>query len=171
MSQFPSPDQPTSQHGAAPPGWYPSAEGQRYWDGTQWTSHVAPGAGVAPVAPTAMTPFGTPVNTWAMISHIPIGGFVLPLIGLLVEGPKDPFVKIHATEALNFHIAVTIVSLASFIFALITLGFGLIIAVPLVLVLSVLALVWGIQGAIAANKGEFFKYPINIRMIKDGVPH
>ena len=29
-----------------PPGWYPDAQGQqRYWDGSQWTEHVAPAAG------------------------------------------------------------------------------------------------------------------------------
>jgi hypothetical protein len=29
-----------------PPGWYPDAQGQqRYWDGNQWTEHVAPAAG------------------------------------------------------------------------------------------------------------------------------
>jgi hypothetical protein len=26
-----------------PPGWYPDAQGQqRYWDGNQWTEHIAP---------------------------------------------------------------------------------------------------------------------------------
>jgi hypothetical protein len=39
-----------------PPGWYrdPSDAGrQRYWDGTNWTEHVAPLPPVAPVAPAA----------------------------------------------------------------------------------------------------------------------
>ena len=36
----------------APAGWYPQPDGtQRYWDGTQWTEHIAPGTGtVTPVA-------------------------------------------------------------------------------------------------------------------------
>jgi len=25
-----------------PPGWYPTAGGQRYWDGARWTEHYAP---------------------------------------------------------------------------------------------------------------------------------
>ena len=42
-----------------PAGWYPQADGrQRYWDGTQWTEHFAPGtanqtAGAAPAAAAA----------------------------------------------------------------------------------------------------------------------
>jgi colicin import membrane protein len=42
----------------APAGWYPQPDGtQRYWDGQQWTEHIAPGAGVsAPVSePVAQT--------------------------------------------------------------------------------------------------------------------
>ena len=27
-----------------PPGWYPHGDGQRYWDGQQWTEHTAPGS-------------------------------------------------------------------------------------------------------------------------------
>ena len=30
-----------SEPGAAP-GWYPTREGQRYWDGKAWTDHIAP---------------------------------------------------------------------------------------------------------------------------------
>jgi hypothetical protein len=38
---------------STPAGWYPQDDGQqRYWDGTQWTEHFAPG-GATDVAPTA----------------------------------------------------------------------------------------------------------------------
>jgi len=41
----------------APAGWYPQPDGtQRYWDGAQWTEHIAPGAGAAAEAPAAVTP-------------------------------------------------------------------------------------------------------------------
>ena len=41
-----------------PPGWYPDAQvpGQtRYWDGQQWTEHVAPAAPSGPVPPQQQT--------------------------------------------------------------------------------------------------------------------
>lgn len=42
----------TQPTGSTPAGWYPQADGtQRYWDGSQWTEHLAhPGAGT-PVPP------------------------------------------------------------------------------------------------------------------------
>jgi hypothetical protein len=33
---------------SVPPGWYPHAGGQRYWDGQAWTEHHAPAAVAAP---------------------------------------------------------------------------------------------------------------------------
>jgi hypothetical protein len=46
--------------GAPPPGWYPDpwqAAASRWWDGEQWTAHVAPGEGAAgAAAPVAATP-------------------------------------------------------------------------------------------------------------------
>jgi hypothetical protein len=40
-----------------PAGWYqdPQGTGQRYWDGTAWTEHVAPAA--APAAPQPQQPY------------------------------------------------------------------------------------------------------------------
>jgi len=36
---------------STPAGWYPQDDGQqRYWDGTQWTEHIAPGAAAGPAA-------------------------------------------------------------------------------------------------------------------------
>ncbi|MEM7273791.1 MAG: DUF4870 domain-containing protein [Actinomycetota bacterium] len=38
--------------GAAPAGWYPvDGGGQRYWDGSAWTEHIAPAPGATPPAP------------------------------------------------------------------------------------------------------------------------
>jgi len=41
----------------APAGWYPLPDGtQRYWDGSAWTEHTAPGTGVATPPATAEPP-------------------------------------------------------------------------------------------------------------------
>lgn len=48
-----------------PAGWYPDpeqAEQQRYWDGTQWTEHRAPGAGTS--APAAEAEATDPAASW-----------------------------------------------------------------------------------------------------------
>src|ERR1035437_5769593 len=53
----------------APAGWYPQPDGtQRYWDGSAWTEHTAPGAALAtppapPAAPVVAVPPAPPVAT------------------------------------------------------------------------------------------------------------
>ena len=50
MSEMiPPPPLPTAT--LPPAGWYAEGANQRWWDGTQWTEHRAPGA--QPVAPAA----------------------------------------------------------------------------------------------------------------------
>src|SRR4051812_22143893 len=49
---------------SAPAGWYPDTQTpgqQRYWDGSQWTEHTAPGAGQAQPGVTAIG-IGDPYN-------------------------------------------------------------------------------------------------------------
>ncbi len=148
----------TPQQDNPPPGWYPQAGGQRYWDGMQWTQHVAPLA----------HPSGS--NTWAVMSHLPIGGFIIPLLALLIEGPKDEFVKYHATEALNFHITTFIVGAGGIVIALLlavlTKGIGGLVFIPLWLFLFFGPIVFGIRGMIAANRGGYYRYPVAFRFIK-----
>jgi uncharacterized protein len=111
-------------------------------------------------------------RTWAMFGHLSalIGGmvggvasFVGPLIIWLLRKDTDPFVAEHAKEALNFNIFVTLVVVVSIILSIATLGFGLLLAVPLWLVVGILWLVFTIQGAVRANGGQPYRYPITVR--------
>jgi hypothetical protein len=59
-----------------PAGWYPDAHGQnRYWDGQQWTEHLAPPAPIA--RPTLLTRDRSPAFWWALVAALVmvIGGF------------------------------------------------------------------------------------------------
>jgi len=62
-----------------PAGWYPDpvmASTQRYWDGAQWTAHVAPLAPSASSAPPAPAPSApTPDHGPATVEHwlVPVG--------------------------------------------------------------------------------------------------
>jgi uncharacterized protein len=154
--------QPPPQ-GSPPPGWYPQAGVQRYWDGVQWTQHTAP---VAVGRDSS--------KTWATVSHLPVGGFIIPLLALLIEGPKSDYVKYHSTEALNFHITTLIVAFGgvfvAFALAAVTKGFGFLLFIPIWLVLVLAPIILGIMGMIAANKGEWYRYPLTIRLIKGPTP-
>jgi len=101
---------------------------------------------------------------WATLIHL--GGIILyflsPLIGLLVLGPRGPFVRAHAVEALNFQISILIYYVALIFVSIITLGIGALLYVPL----GILALVFMIMAAVAANRGEYYKYPLTITFVR-----
>ena len=106
-------------------------------------------------------------RTWGMVAHLSaligiiIGvSFVGPLIVMLVQGPKSRFVREQAVEALNFNITVLIAVIISSLLLLILIGFVLL---PIILIAW---LIFTIIGAVTANDGRPYRYPINIRMVK-----
>ena len=122
----------------------------------------------APPAAHAPAPTGAPLSDsdqrmWATIAHIGpvIASFVAPLVIWLVFKGRGQFVEEQAKEALNFQITVAIAAVAISIITAITLGIGGILYLAFIV-----ALVFMIMGAIAANKGEAYRYPLNWRIIK-----
>jgi uncharacterized Tic20 family protein len=85
-----------------------------------------------------------------------IGGFILPLVIWMMKKEESEFIDDQGKEALNFQITIF---LAHMTIGLITCGLGIFIIAPLAIVFSVL-------GAMAANRGEWYRYPMNIRFIK-----
>lgn len=95
-----------------------------------------------------------------------LASFVGPLIIWLLRRESDPFAAEHALEALNFNLMVFAAVVVSGILGIGTLGLGLVILVPLLLVLGVLWLIWTIQAAMAASRGEPYRYPLSVRLIR-----
>ncbi len=121
----------------------------------------------APPPAYGAAPTGAPLSEsdqrlWATLSHV--GGiffsFVAPLVVWLVFKSRGQFVEEQAKESLNFQILVAIAYFASSILSVI--GIGLIL-LPLVWIGSV---IFVIIAAVAANKGEAYRYPLNWRIIK-----
>ncbi|MGE8218627.1 MULTISPECIES: DUF4870 domain-containing protein [Stenotrophomonas] len=105
---------------------------------------------------------------WGMFAHlaalagivIPLGNLLGPLIVWLVKKDTMPFVADQGKEALNFNITVFIAAFVSGILTLVLIGFLLLIVVGIAwLVLTIMA-------ALAANKGEAYRYPFTLRLIK-----
>lgn len=80
----------------AAPGWYPTPDGQqRYWDGRQWTEHVAPGAAGqhAPAQGAAGVAAQPDTRPWYAKKRflIPLGAFgVLFILAILGSFLPDP---------------------------------------------------------------------------------
>lgn len=100
---------------------------------------------------------------WATLIHVSafVVSFWGALIGYIVLRDRGEFVRAHAAAALNFQISVIIYSVGVIIVALLTFGIGAILAIPL----AVLAVVFQIMAALAANRGEEYSYPLAIRFL------
>ncbi len=160
---------------AAPAGWYFDGRAQRWWDGSTWGS----------LAPDSND------RTLATLSHLGVvlGGFLLPLIlYLIADDQRRPQTRRHAREALNFQITTLVVTLLAMV-AMFTglaasgllgasgepeaIGAGIGVGVTLfflffvvLFAVSIAAFVFGIIGAVRANKGEHYDYPLCIRFVR-----
>jgi uncharacterized Tic20 family protein len=145
--------------GSAPPGWYADPNGQmRWWDGQQW------GQVAAPTAPAAASSSMDPKSMAVLAEVLGIfTGFVGPLIIYIVNGDKDPFVRHHASESLNFHITLFIGYMVSFVLMIVLIGF------VTFFVIWIVGLIFMIQASMAASRGEWYRYPINIRFVSGAV--
>ena len=81
----------------------------------------------------------------------------------LLFGPKGSFLQAHAKESLNGQISYTLYGLVLLLLALTVVG--LVLAVPLALGLLALALWNMVMGALAAGRGEFYRYALILRLV------
>jgi|SRR5690606_4328674 len=116
-------------------------------------------------------------QTWRVLAHasaliqfIGIPSFVGPLVVWLLRR-DDAVVEPHAREALNFQLSLIIyfaIGIVVGIIALVTLV-GIPLAVLIFAFLGVLLLaevVFAILASLAASRGEFYRYPLSIELIK-----
>jgi uncharacterized Tic20 family protein len=98
---------------------------------------------------------------WSLFAHL--GGtflsFLVPLVIYLVYKDRDPFIRGHAAQALNFHITIFIVYIVSIPLLLIGIGFLTLLAG------AICAVVFSIIAAVAANEGREYTYPLTLKMI------
>jgi uncharacterized Tic20 family protein len=117
---------------------------------------------------------------WAMFAHLSaivggvvtagwagsIGCFLGPLVIWLMKKETMPFVDDQAKEALNFNITVGIVFLVLFLLTLGTLGLGILLTGPLMIIIGIAWLVFTVIAAIKANDGVSYRYPFTLRLVK-----
>lgn len=117
-------------------------------------------------------------RTWAMLSHLAallqfvipfIGGLVAQIVLYVVFKDRNRYVRYNAAESLNGTIAAVIASIVLTvlitILSIITFGLGAFLFF-LVMAPQVLQAIFAIIGAVKANQGEWWNYPVNIRLVK-----
>jgi len=108
---------------------------------------------------------------WAMFCHlgglaglIPItpvfGSIIAPLIIWQIKKNEFTFVDEHGKEAVNFQISILLYSVICIPFIFICIGTIMLVAVGIFDIVCLLI------GAVKANNGEHYRYPICIRFIK-----
>ena len=115
-----------------------------------------------------------PDRTTALWTHLGslIFGF-MPLIMFLVKKDESPFVREHSRQGLNALITNTIVTFGAlfvfgilgFMLALVTFGIGILLVYAALIVPLVYVVIY-IIAAVAANRGEGYKFPLTINFVK-----
>ena len=148
----------------------------RWWDGTAWGPAAEAGRG------------DSNDRTFSILTHggIVIGGFILPLVFYLISDDETrPETRWHSRQALNFQLTFMAVYLGAFVvfFAGLGLsgafsasgsdaGFGVGIGISFFLFFAVvfgaliLNVVFSIIGAVRANAGVRWKYPLSIPFVR-----
>lgn len=135
-------------------------------------------AATATPSPMAAAP-SAEEKQWALFAHLSalLGAFVTgfwfgwgcflgPLVIWLVKKDTMPFVNDQGKEALNFNITLAIIGVILLIFSIVTLGIGLLIAIPVGIIVAISWLVFTIIAAIKASEGVAYRYPVSLRLIK-----
>ncbi len=100
--------------------------------------------------------FGIGIHLSPLAAFV-VGPLILaPLVLWLIRRDKSPFVDDHGRETIN-----ALISFVVYHFVAIVTVIG-IIALPVLYIVGVVNL---IRGAVAASRGEFFRYPMTMRLV------
>lgn len=104
-------------------------------------------------------------RTYAMFTHLSLLAahfvpIVPTLILWLIKRDTSAFIDDHGKEAVNFQISLIIYLVSATVLAMCVIG------VPIIIAAYALAIVGMILAAVAANRGQFYRYPMCIRFIK-----
>lgn len=109
---------------------------------------------------------GMTPSTYAMVMHlsqyaayvVPLAGVIVPIAMWLYGRDHDEFVNEHGRDLMNFLISYFIYAVVSVVLCLVVIGFALLA------ILGLIGLIAPIFGAIAASKGQSFRYPVTLKL-------
>lgn len=91
---------------------------------------------------------------------IPFGGIILPVVLWQTQKEKMPALDAHGKMVVNFMLSVLIYAIVSVVLMFVLVGFLTLLAV------AVIHIVFPIVGAVKANNGELWEYPLTIKFLK-----
>lgn len=126
-----------------------------------WPDHGAgpnPGRQFRPLSDSSERTYALFIHLSQLLTMV---GFpiIVPLILWLVKKNDSAFIDDHGREVVNFIISILIYSIAAVVLVFVGVGMCIIFALP------IFQIVVAIIGAVRANSGEFYRYPMTIRFI------
>lgn len=111
---------------------------------------------------------GMKPNTYCMLLHlsqfaaflVPFAGYVVPIVLWVIGKDKSNQIDKHGKVVLNWLISEFIYVIISVILCIVLIGFLGILA------LLIMGIAFPIVGAVKANDGEVWDYPLSIRFFK-----
>ena len=91
---------------------------------------------------------------------IPFGGIILPVVLWQTQKEKMPALDAHGKMVVNFMLSVLIYAIVSVVLMFVLVGFLTLLAV------AVIHIIFPIVGAVKANNGELWEYPLTIKFLK-----
>jgi uncharacterized Tic20 family protein len=151
----------------------------------QWIDEPAPPAPAWPQPPHAQPPAprAAPFDerNYALLLHLSaLAGliigffFVGPLVMWLVKKDESAFVDRHGRAAMDFHLSMIIYAVGGGlligIIAIFTLGIGVLLLLPVIILVAIaygiVLVVFPILAGVKANQGHEYDYPLSFRMLR-----
>lgn len=107
-------------------------------------------------------------NQWGMFIHlsqflgyfVPVAGWVVPIVLWQIRKQESPCIDQHGCNVTNWIISELIYYIVSLVLCLVLIGWLLLIP------LLVVSIVFPIIGAVKANNGDVWEYPLTIRFLR-----
>ncbi|MCK4873797.1 MAG: DUF4870 domain-containing protein [Phycisphaerales bacterium] len=110
---------------------------------------------VDPAAAPAERQWGVFVHLSGLMTIFTIFCLLIPLVIWLAKRGESPYLDDHGKEAVNFQLSILLYTVVG----------GILTCGILAIVCLVLNIIFAIKASIAANRGEFYRYPICIRFL------
>ena len=109
-------------------------------------------------------------RSWNLINHFGgaagafvsggVGGWIVPLIVMVSQGNRSPYLRSEAVKALNFQILWSIIGVIGWATSCIGIGFIITAAAWL------MGTIFGVIAGIKASNNEPYNYPMTVQIIK-----
>lgn len=130
---------------------------------------AAPRTSLVARVPTEQRSYATMTHIATLAAMLFSGGLLhvfVPAVAWLLFKDKSAFLKEHTRQQLNFQLTFVIAAAVGALATFATAGIGALVVVPVMVVLFVADIVCSIKAALAAHRGEDYRFPLTLDLVK-----